>query len=76
MKKKLTEERIVELIEEYTTIEKKIGNWDKGRTKKTDLHEHGVDLKLVGGKRHSERFFIECKGKSYAKSAKSIKKAG
>jgi hypothetical protein len=74
--KKLTEERVVELIEEYTTIKKEIGNWDKDKTTKTVLHEHGVDLVLVGGKRHSERFFIECKGKSYAKSAKSINKEG
>jgi len=31
---------------------------------------------MVGGKSNGERFFIECKGKSYAKSADSINKEG
>ena len=43
---------------------------------KSDLHKHGVDIKLVGGKRNSEYFYIECKGKSYAKSAKSVNREG
>ena len=52
------------------------GNWHAEKTVKADLHQHGVDIKLVGGKRNSEYFFIECKGKSYAKSAQSINKEG
>ena len=42
----------------------------------TPLHTHGVDIKLIGGKRNSEYFFIECKGKSYAKSAASVNNEG
>ena len=53
---------------------KENGNWHPEKTVKTDLHQHGVDIKLVGGKRNSEYFFIECKGKSYAKSSKSVNK--
>ncbi len=55
---------------------KKDGNWHHEKTKKTNLHEHGPDIVLIGGKRNSEYFMIECKGKSYAKSAKSINKEG
>lgn len=53
-------------------INKKKGNWHSEKVEKADLHTHGVDIKLIGGKRNSEYFFIECKGKSYAKSAKSV----
>lgn len=56
--------------------EKRNGNWHKDKTETSSIHGHGVDIKLIGGKRNSERFFIECKGKSYAKSAKSINKEG
>lgn len=52
------------------------GNWHEEKVKKSELHQHGVDIKLVGGKRNSEYFYIECKGKSYAKSAKSINREG
>ncbi len=52
------------------------GNWHAEKTVKADLHQHGVDIKLVGGKRNSEYFFIECKGKSYSKSARSINREG
>ena len=71
----LTEEFIVEKIIEFM-INKEDGNWHEERVQKSDLHKHGVDIKLVGGKRNSEYFFIECKGKSYAKSAKSANKEG
>lgn len=39
-----------------------------------DLHEKGCDLVLkdVKNKHEARRFLIECKGKSYAKSAKSV----
>ena len=55
---------------------KKDGNWHHEKTRKTGLHEHGPDIILIGGKMNSEYFIIECKGKSYAKSAKSINKEG
>ena len=47
-------------------------NWYEERTKTADLHGHDFDIKFCGGKRNSEFFLIECKGKSYAKSTKSI----
>lgn len=72
---KLTEEVVVNKIIEFM-INKPNGNWHEEKVKKNDLHEHGVDIKLVGGKQNSEYFFIECKGKSYAKSANSINKEG
>jgi len=39
-----------------------------------DLHERGCDLVLkdVCNKHKARRFLIECKGKSYAKSAKAV----
>ena len=39
-----------------------------------DLHEKGCDLVLRDelNKRKARRFLIECKGKSYAKSARSV----
>ena len=43
---------------------------------KRNTHEHGVDIKMIGGQKNSERFFVECKGKSYAESANSINKEG
>ena len=72
---KLTEEVVVNKIIEFM-INKPNGNWHEEKVKKNDLHEHGVDINLVGGKQNSEYFFIECKGKSYAKSANSINKEG
>lgn len=40
-----------------------------------ELHEKGCDLvfKDVYNKHEARRFFVECKGKSYSKSARSIK---
>ena len=71
----ITEEFVVKRIIEFM-INKKNGNWHEEKTEQRGLHEHGCDLKLVGGKRNSEYFFIECKGKSYSKSAKSINREG
>lgn len=71
MVKKLTEEVITSKIIDFM-INKENGNWHEDKVEKNDLHKHGVDIKLVGGKRNSEYFYIECKGKSYAKSAKSV----
>ena len=75
MKDKINEQFIVNKVVEFM-LNKKNGNWHKEKVKKSDLYQHGVDIKLVGGKRNSEYFYIECKGKSYAKSAKSINREG
>ncbi len=75
MKIELNEEYIVEQIIDFM-LKKKNGNWHEEKVTKSDLHKHGVDIKLVGGKRNSEYFFIECKGRSCAKSASSINKEG
>ena len=72
---KLTETCIVEQIK-FFLINKSNGNWNEDKIKESKLHEHGVDIKMVGGKRNSEYFLIECKGKSYSKSAKSVNKEG
>ena len=71
----ISEKYIVDKIIEFM-INKEDGNWHEEKVKKADLHTHGVDIKLIGGKRNSEYFFIECKGKSYAKSAKSVNNEG
>lgn len=62
-------DRVINFLEN-----KKDGNWHPEKTKKSDKYQHGVDIKLVGGKRNSEYFLIECKGKSYAKAADVINK--
>ena len=72
---KIDEDYITNRIIKY--MENKVdGNWHAEKTVKADLHQHGVDIKLIGGKRNSEYFFIECKGKSYSKSARSINREG
>ena len=75
MEKMITESFVVEKIKEFL-INKENGNWHEDKVKESKLHGHGVDIVLVGGKRNSEYFFIECKGKSYSKSAKSVNKEG
>ena len=72
---KIDEDYITNRVINY--MENKVnGNWHAEKTFKADLHQHGVDIKLIGGKRNSEYFFIECKGKSYAKSERSINREG
>jgi hypothetical protein len=72
---KLTEKVITDIIRLY--LENKVdGNWHADKTRQADLHTHGADLIMVGGKRNSEYFIIECKGKSYSASAKSVNKEG
>ena len=75
MEERITEEYVVDRIIDFM-LKKKNGNWHEEKVEKSDLHKHGVDIKLVGGKRNSEYFYIECKGKSYAQSASSINKEG
>ena len=72
---KITETFIVEKVKEYL-INKERGNWHEEKTKTSELHGHGADLVMTGGSKNGERFIIECKGKSYAKSARSINKEG
>lgn len=72
---KITENFIVEQIHDFL-INKNDGNWHKERTRISQLHAHGPDMVLTGGKNNSEKFIIECKGKSYAKSHKSINREG
>ena len=72
---KLTGKVIVSLVKNFL-LNKIDGNWHEGKVKETDLYAHGPDLILVGGKQNSEYFTIECKSKSYAKSAGSINKEG
>jgi len=69
---KIDETFVVKQVIDF--MENKIdSNWHHEKTRKANLHEHGPDIILIGGKRNSEYFIIECKGKSYAKSTKSAK---
>ena len=68
---KLTEKVIVQCVRDFLLC-KTDGNWHEEKTREAGLHGHGPDLILVGGKRNSEYFIIECKGKSYAASAGSV----
>ena len=64
---KINEKFVIEKIKEYLAPQ-----WQVVSQK--DLHEKGCDLVLkdVFNKHQARRFLIECKGKSYAKSAKSV----
>lgn len=64
---KLEEDIVKQLVTQFL-LDKPNGNWHEDKTKIADLHGNGVDIKLCGGKRNSEFFLIECKGKSYTKS--------
>ena len=72
---KLTHAKVSKLIIDFL-VNKPNGNWHKEKVKEKMTHEPGVDIKMVGGRTNGERFFIECKGKSYAQSANSINKEG
>lgn len=72
---KLKEETIVNCVRSFLE-NKPNGNWHKDKTRQCELHRHGADLIMIGGKRNSEYFIIECKGKSSAKSCNSINKEG
>ena len=71
----LSENEIVERVKHFL-INKVNGNWHEDKTKQAETHQHGADLVMTGGSKNGERFIIECKGKSYAKSADSINKEG
>lgn len=67
MKKIITEKFVIGKIKKHLTP-----RWSVVTEK--DLHEKGCDLVLKDeyNKHKARRFLIECKGKSYAKSAKSV----
>jgi hypothetical protein len=69
----LNENKVVELVTSFL-LNKDNWNRHEDKTKISSLHEHWVDIKLIWWKRNSEYFLIECKWKSYAKSAKSVNK--
>ena len=64
---KISEKFIIERIKKYLAPQ-----WQVVTEK--DLHEKGCDLVLkdVFNKYEARRFLIECKGKSYAKSARAV----
>ena len=72
---KIAEDYIVEKVVEFL-VNKKDGNWHLEKSKKSKLHGNGADIIMVGGSKNGERFIIECKGNSDAKSANSINKEG
>ncbi len=67
MKKLISEKFVIERIKKHLAPQ-----WQVVSQK--DLYEKGCDLVLkdVFNKHQARRFLIECKGKSYAKSAKSV----
>lgn len=70
MKKRiLTEDFVQKQIEKYLAAK----GWNHN-LKSKGLREHGCDIIVSDGnnKNKARRFFIECKGRSTAKSAKSI----
>ncbi len=72
---KLTEDFIVDRVADFL-VNKKNGNWHIEKAKISKGHKHGPDIVMKGGSKNSETFVIECKGKSYAKSANSVNKEG
>ena len=72
---KLTENKIIDCVKEYL-VNKPDGNWHVEMIKEKRGRQHGPDMVLTGGSRNGERFVIECKGRSNAKSANSINKEG
>ena len=63
----LTETFIIERIKEFMTSKENGGNWHLEKAKQADLHQRGVDLRLTGGRKNGEQFFIECKKQSKEK---------
>lgn len=66
---KIDEVFVQKSIEKYLHVK----GWNHN-LKSKGLHDHGCDIVVSDGnnKNKARRFFIECKGKSYSKSAKSI----
>lgn len=60
MKEKINEQFVVNKIIEFM-INKENGNWHEEKVEKSELHKHGVDIKLVGGKRIVNIFILNVK---------------
>ncbi len=71
MNEELSEEVVRSCVKQYL-YHKENGNWHEDKTKEAKGYERGADLIITGGRYNGERFTIECKGKSYADSARSI----
>ncbi len=71
MAERLTETVIVKRVKGFL-INKPNGNWHDHTAREAGLHGHGPDLVLTGGRRNSEYFIVECKGRSYAQSAEEM----
>ena len=69
----LTETYIVNRVKAFLINDIK-WNWHEDKLKIADLHWKWPDIQMVWWKRNSEHYIIECKWKSYAKSARSINK--
>lgn len=69
MKTHLSEELVQKKVEEYLFAK----GWNHN-LKSKGLHEHGCDIVVSDGnnKYKARRFFIECKGRSQSKHARSI----
>lgn len=67
--KNITEKFVEECILKHLVVK----GWDYN-IKTKGLHEHGCDIVVTDSKNKNKarRFLIECKGKSYSKSAKSV----
>ena len=66
----LTEAAIRSAVRDYL-LQKPNGYRHQELVREQDGRKHGADLVMIGGKRNSERFIIECKGRSYAASAEN-----
>jgi len=74
MKRKITEPFVEKQIKKFLAPKWQV--MSKGELHK--LHSRGCDivLKDIFNKHQARRFFIECKGKSYAKSERSVNAEG
>jgi len=72
---RLTEEAVTSYVRTFLIYRPK-GNWHEDGEKEAPLSGRGPDLILVGGKRSNEYFIIECKGRSYAKTARTANRDG
>ena len=60
MNEKINEQFVVDKIIEFM-LNKENGNWHEEKVEKSDLHKHGVDIKLVGGKEIANIFILNVK---------------
>ena len=67
---RLDEDIVKDLVTKFLQC-KQDGNWHEDKTKTADLHGHGVDIKLCGGKRNSEYFLLNVKASPTPKALKA-----